>query len=85
MTSQFTAAVRITEPVDDDLTQLVTDGVDVPLRPQQQPQHRIRPAGSGLIGQLSGRLDLQVGQPGDEPSRRPAGLDPGESARERID
>jgi hypothetical protein len=77
--------VRVTEPVDDDLPQVVTHRVGVPFRPVEQPLHRVRAAVSGLLRQLPGRLDLQVReQAGDEVGSRPAGLDPGEPVGERA-
>jgi hypothetical protein len=77
-------AVGVTEPVDDDLAHVVTHRVGVPLRPVEQPLHRVRPAMPGLLRQLPARLDLKIGeQAGNEADGRPAGLDPGETACER--
>jgi hypothetical protein len=76
--------VGVAEPVDDDLAHIVTHRVGVPLRPVQQPLHRVRATMRGLLGQLPAGLDLKVGeQAGDEARSRPAGFDPGEPARYR--
>jgi hypothetical protein len=77
-------AIRVAEPVDDDPPHIITHRVGVPLRPVQQPLHRIRASMPGLLGQLPTGLDLQVGkQTSDELGGRPARFDPGEPARER--
>jgi hypothetical protein len=71
--------IGVAEPVDDDLPQIITHRVGVPLRPEQQPLHRIRSGMTSLLSHLPAGLDLQLGQqPGHEPSRRTAGLDPAE-------
>ena len=78
--------VGVAEPVCDEVSHVVTNRVGIPLRPVQQPLHRIRAVMPGLLGHLPARFDLQFGQqPGDEPGRRPARLHPGKPARETTD
>ena len=55
-------AVGVTEPVDHHLPYIVADGVGVPLRPVQQPLHRVRAVMPGMLGELPARLDFEVGE-----------------------
>jgi hypothetical protein len=61
--------VWVTELVDDDLPQIVSHGVGIPLRPVQQALHRIRPSVSCLLSHLP---QVLIARSARSPSTNPA-------------